>query len=34
MTYMDQGRQFIVVAIGDRDTDGRLVALALPEDRR
>lgn len=31
MTYSVDGRQFIVVAIGDRDTDGRLVALALPE---
>lgn len=31
MTYMVDGRQFIVVAIGDRDTRGRLVALALPE---
>lgn len=31
MTYMAGGRQFIVVAIGDRDTRGRLVALALPD---
>ena len=31
MTYMADGRQFVVVAIGDRDTSGRLVALALPE---
>jgi quinoprotein glucose dehydrogenase len=30
MTYLADGRQFIVVAIGDRDTSGRLVALALP----
>ena len=30
MTYLSGGRQFIVVAIGDRDTPGRLVALALP----
>jgi quinoprotein glucose dehydrogenase len=29
MTYLADGRQFIVVAIGDRDTRGRLVALAL-----
>lgn len=32
MTYMVDGRQFIVVAIGDRNTRGRLVALALPEN--
>lgn len=32
MTYLADGRQFIVVAIGDRDTRGRLIALALPED--
>ncbi|MEM7415182.1 MAG: pyrroloquinoline quinone-dependent dehydrogenase [Gemmatimonadota bacterium] len=32
MTYMADGRQFIVVAVGDRDTTGRLIALALPED--
>ncbi|MDE3002644.1 MAG: PQQ-binding-like beta-propeller repeat protein [Gemmatimonadota bacterium] len=31
MTYMADGRQFIVVAVGDRDTRGRLIALALPE---
>ena len=30
MTYLSNGRQFNVVAIGDRDTPGRLVALALP----
>ena len=30
MTYMDNGRQYIVVAIGDKDTPGRLVALVLP----
>jgi quinoprotein glucose dehydrogenase len=30
MTYMSGGRQFIVVAIGDQDTPGQLVALALP----
>jgi quinoprotein glucose dehydrogenase len=29
MTYLADGRQFIVVAIGDRHTRGRLVALAL-----
>jgi quinoprotein glucose dehydrogenase len=34
MTYLDDGRQFIVVAIGDRNTTGRLVALALPRDPR
>jgi len=34
MTYMADGRQYIVVAIGDRDTPGRLVALALPEAPR
>jgi quinoprotein glucose dehydrogenase len=34
MTYMSGGRQFIVVAIGDRHTTGRLVALALPEAPR
>lgn len=31
MTYSADGRQYIVVAIGDRNTSGRLVALALPE---
>lgn len=31
MTYMADGRQYVVVAIGDRDTRGRLVALALPD---
>ena len=31
MTYMEGGRQFIVVAVGDRNTTGRLIALALPE---
>ena len=31
MTYLSNGRQFIVVAVGDRDTTGRLIALALPE---
>ena len=30
MTYLSDGRQYIVVAIGDDDTPGRLVALALP----
>jgi hypothetical protein len=30
MTYLSDDRQFIVVAVGDRDTSGRLVALALP----
>ncbi len=34
MTYVSEGRQFIVVAIGDRDTSGRLVALALPDPAR
>ena len=34
MTYLANGRQFIVVAIGDRNTRGRLVALALPNDAR
>ncbi len=34
MTYLAGGRQFVVVAIGDRNTRGRLVALALrnPDD--
>jgi quinoprotein glucose dehydrogenase len=32
MTYLVGGRQFIVVAIGDRDTRGQLVALALSTD--
>lgn len=32
MTYLADGRQYLVVAIGDRDTPGRLVALALPPD--
>ena len=31
MTYLADGRQFIVVAIGDRNTRGHLVALALPD---
>jgi quinoprotein glucose dehydrogenase len=30
MSYLADGRQYIVVAIGDRDTRGRLVAFALP----
>jgi quinoprotein glucose dehydrogenase len=30
MSYMHNGRQYIVVAIGDAETTGRLVALALP----
>jgi len=30
MTYRADGRQYVVVAIGDQDTTGRLVALALP----
>jgi len=30
MTYLADGRQFVVVAIGDADTPGRLVAFALP----
>jgi quinoprotein glucose dehydrogenase len=34
MTYLADGRQFIVVAIGDRNTSGRLVALALPGGAR
>ena len=31
MTYMHEGRQFIVVAVGARGHPGELVALALPE---
>ena len=31
MTYMHEGRQFIVVAVGARGHAGELVALALPE---
>ena len=31
MTYMHEGRQFIVVAIGDAETRGQYVALALPQ---
>jgi quinoprotein glucose dehydrogenase len=31
MTYMAGGKQYVVVAIGDTDTNGRLVAFALPE---
>ncbi len=34
MTYLADGRQFVVVAIGDRNTTGRLVALALPAEAR
>jgi quinoprotein glucose dehydrogenase len=30
MTYMVNGKQFIVVAVGWRDTPGELIALALP----
>ena len=30
MTYMANGRQFIVVAIGGRDHFAELVALAVP----
>ena len=30
MTYLQQGRQFIVVAVGARDHPAELVALALP----
>ncbi len=30
MTYMAGGKQYIVVAIGDLETKGRIVALALP----
>ena len=32
MTYMDDGRQFIVVAIGARGFPAELVALALPNE--
>ena len=31
MTYLHEGRQFIVVQIGGRDYPSSLVALALPE---
>jgi quinoprotein glucose dehydrogenase len=31
MTYMADGRQYVVVAIGGLDADAELVALALPE---
>ena len=34
MTYLAHGRQYVLVAIGDGDTRGRLAALALPEDVR
>jgi hypothetical protein len=30
MTYMYDGKQYIVVATGWKDTGGELVALALP----
>jgi quinoprotein glucose dehydrogenase len=30
MSYLAHGRQYVVVAIGDRNTRGRLVAFALP----
>jgi hypothetical protein len=30
MTYMVNGKQFIVVAVGGRNFPGELVALALP----
>jgi len=32
MTYFHKGRQYVVVAIGNAEVTGRLVALALPED--
>lgn len=32
MTYIHEGRQYIVMAIADRDVDPQLVALALPEN--
>ena len=31
MTYMHEGRQYIVMAVGARGLPGELVALALPE---
>ena len=31
ITYMQEGRQFVVVAIGDRLYQPELVAFALPE---
>jgi hypothetical protein len=30
VTYMVNGKQYIVVAVGWRDTPGELIALALP----
>jgi quinoprotein glucose dehydrogenase len=30
MTYMANGKQYIVVAVSGRDTPGELIALALP----
>ncbi|HEX9893513.1 MAG TPA: hypothetical protein VGA78_06295, partial [Gemmatimonadales bacterium] len=34
MTFMHQGRQYIVVAIADADVTAELVALALPREDR
>ena len=33
MTYMFEGKQYIVVAIGGVETDAEFIALALPENR-
>ena len=31
MTYLIDGRQYLVVAVGGRDAPGELLAFALPE---
>ena len=30
MTYLQEGKQYIVVAVSDNDHEGELIALALP----
>ena len=30
MTYLHDGRQYVVVAVSDNDHEGELIALALP----
>jgi hypothetical protein len=31
MTYMHEGRQYIVVAVGGRDVPAEFIALSLPQ---
>ena len=30
MTYLHEGKQYVVVAVSDNDHEGELIALALP----